>query len=49
MKKFYPVLLSASILALAGCATEGSRTVEVQKSHQLQHGLSWRKSADFRR
>ena len=31
MKKFYPVLLSASILALAGCATEGSRKVEVQK------------------
>ena len=42
MKKFYPVLLSASILALAGCATEGSRTVEVQKVNSYNtayHGV----------
>ena len=31
MKKLYPILLSVSVLALSGCATEGSRTVEVQK------------------
>lgn len=31
MKKLYPILLSVSVLALSGCATEGSRTVDVQK------------------
>ena len=31
MKKVFPILLSASVLALAGCATEHSRTVEAPK------------------
>lgn len=42
MKKLFPVLLSASLLALTGCATEGSRTVETQKVATYQtayHGV----------
>ena len=42
MKKFYPVLLSASILALAGFATVCSRTLLVQlvnSDNTAYHGV----------
>lgn len=42
MKKLFPLLLTASVLALTGCAIESSRTVEPQKVNSyntVYHGV----------